>query len=54
MMTDDEHNGTAAADLMMTNDRCFGRVSTVIVTFTDAARFIKSIKEIISSVSAIT
>ena len=30
MMTDDEHNGTAAADLMMTDDRRFGRVSTVL------------------------
>ena len=30
MMTDDEHNGTAVADLMMMDDRRFGRVSTVI------------------------
>ena len=31
MMTDDEQNGTAAADLMMMDDRRSGRVSTVIL-----------------------
>ena len=34
MMTDDEHNGMAAADLMMTDDHCFGHVSTVSASST--------------------